>query len=180
MGVALFLTIDGVLGATVAAGHPGSIEVTSWSWGIANSGRGGSGRGAPSVRELILQMPTTAALPQLLGRCATGATAPTAVLTAQSPGADPHTWLRVTMTDVTVTRVATSGSAAEQRSDDEVALSFATVVVEHIGQEPDGSAGPTSGFSWNVRKHRPLNSGKDGKAKGAKAVRPKGSARFLE
>lgn len=201
MGVSLYLTVDGVTGASLEQHHEGAVECSTWSWGLTSDGNhfgGGRGSGKARLDELVLTMPTTGALPQLLALCATGRVARQAVLTATSGGPEPHTWLRVTLTDVAVTRVATAASTPEQRSDDEVHLGFRTVTLEHIAQAPDGSALPATVFAWDARRQRAIGDatselkagedhdpGHDGK-KGHKGkrnhpkVKAKGMARLLD
>ncbi len=189
MGVSLYLTVDGVVGSSLDEQHPQAIELTRWSWGLATDGHhlgGGQSAGKARIDELVVSMPTTAALPQLLGLCATGRHVGHAVLSATSGGQAGHTWLRVSLDDVVVTRVSTAASAPGQRSDDEVAFAFGAVTVDHIAQGADGSALPPTSFGWNVRKQRPLSgmpapepqvtTGKGKKGK----VKAKGMARLLD
>lgn len=188
MGVALSLTVDEVVGAGLDH-HPGAIELTGWSWGLSSDGHhfgGGQASGKARVEELVVTMPTTAALPQLLGLCASGRRVAGAMLIATSPGDPEHTWLRVTLADVVVTRVRTAASAPEQRSDDEVALAFGAVTVEHIAMGADGVALAPTTFGWNVRTQRPLDGTPTPErpsagAKGKKGkVKAKGMARLLD
>jgi type VI secretion system secreted protein Hcp len=159
MGVSLFLTVDGVTGASRAEHHGGSIECSSWSWGLTSDGHhfgGGQGAGKARLDEVVVSMPTTAALPQLLGLCASGRHASHAVLAATNGGDVDHTWLRVTLSDVAVSRVVTAASAAQQRSDDEAHLAFATITVEHIAHGPDGQPQPATVFAWDARRQRAI------------------------
>jgi type VI secretion system secreted protein Hcp len=171
MGVSLYLTVDGVTGASLAEHHAGSIECSSWSWGLTSDGHhfgGGQGAGKARLDEVVVSMPTTAALPQLLGLCASGRHASHAMLAATSGGDVDHTWLRVTLTDIAVSRVVTAASTPQQRSDDEVHLAFATISVEHIAQGPDGQAEAATVFAWDARRQRAIttaegaDSGDDG------------------
>lgn len=67
MSFNLFLTVSGVTGESVQRAHEGQIELSSWNLGVHNhamAGPGGGGKaGKAQWDELIVTMPTTAALP---------------------------------------------------------------------------------------------------------------------
>ncbi len=182
MGVSLYLTVDGVTGASLAEHHGGSIECSSWSWGLTSDGHhfgGGQGAGKARLDEVVVSMPTTAALPQLLGLCASGRHASHAVLAATNGGDVDHTWLRVTLSDVAVSRVVTAASAPQQRSDDAVHLAFATITVEHIAHDPDGQPQPATVFAWDARRQRAITAaeGADAGDEGDNTADPDGAGR---
>ncbi len=158
MSFNLFLTMSGVTGESVQRAHEGQIELSSWQLGVHNhalAGPGGGGRVSKSQwDELIVTMPTTAALPQLLGLCASGQRVAQAVLTAESVDEPRFVWLRLAMSDVVVTSVGTSASSPEDLADDEVALTFGSIVLEKFSQNHDGTSGSPVTFAWNVRKNR--------------------------
>lgn len=169
MGFSLFLSLDGVVGESTAIGHEGQIELSEWAFGLHNAGSGvGGGRvGKPVWDEVSVAMPTTAALPQLMSLCASGRATKTAVLSAVSEGDHPFTWLRLTLSNVLVTRVGSAASALDDRSDDEAGLSFGAITVEKWSQLPDGSVGAPVTFRWDVRVGRSLKG-----EIGVKAVKP--------
>lgn len=154
----LFLTLDGVNGESTAQGHEGAIDLDTWAFGLsssANAGGGGGGVGRALWDQIILTMPTTAALPQLMALCASARVVHRGVLTAQSGhGEAPFVWLRLTLGDVRVAHVASGASAPGDSSEDQVGLAFGTILVEKFSQAPDGSVGDPVAFGWDVRTNR--------------------------
>ena len=79
-----FLKLDGIEGESNDKTHKGEIEISSYSWGVANSGSfshgGGGGEGKATFQDLHFGMPMSKASPKLMSACATGKHIPSAVL----------------------------------------------------------------------------------------------------
>lgn len=84
-----YLVIAGTAGDSRARGHEGSIEIESWSFGVAQAEQRGAGSGRPVGRGTISDATFACrggrASPLLLQFCATGRQVAQAVLT-QQPG----------------------------------------------------------------------------------------------
>jgi type VI secretion system secreted protein Hcp len=82
-------------------------------------------------------------------------------------------WLRLTVSDVVVTSVGTAASSPDDLAEDEVALTFGSILLEKFSQNDDGTPGAPVTFAWSVRKNRaPKASGS--KASGSKASGSRG------
>src|SRR5262245_30655852 len=66
-----FLKIEGIEGESTDKTHPGEIEISSFSWGEANTG-GGSTGGTAVLQDFSFSMVTSKASPNLMLACATG------------------------------------------------------------------------------------------------------------
>ncbi len=109
----IFLEIEGVEGESTAAGHKGSIEVLSWSWGVsqtATGGGGGSG-GAVTAREktghVTLIKRIDKATPLLFKRVVDGTHIPRVVV--QLTREDGQTYLRYELKDVVISSIVHAG-----------------------------------------------------------------------
>ena len=84
-----YLVIAGTAGDSRARGHEGSIEIESWSFGVAQAEQRGAGSGRPAGRgpfsDATFACRGGRASPLLLQFCATGRQVAQAVLT-QQPG----------------------------------------------------------------------------------------------
>lgn len=180
----LFLALDGVAGESTARGHEGHVDLDTWAFGLSStvSGGGGGGAGRALWDQIILTMPTTAALPQLMALCAQGRTVRRGVLTAQSDGGDaPFVWLRLTLDAVRVTHVASGASASGDSSEDQVGLSFGAILVEKYSQAPDGTVGAPVSFGWDLQSGRRTRdagtANSENKVKATKAAKPAKAAK---
>lgn len=151
-----FLKIDSVPGESHDAHHPDEIEVTSYSWGEANSGSpvggggGGGGKaGKVDMREFHFSAVTSKASPKLTVLCANGKHLKTAVLTARRGGGAQQEFLKMTFTDVTISSYNISGTEPNVPTD-QVSLSFSKVQIDYKPQNANGSLGATVHGGWDV------------------------------
>lgn len=149
----IFLKIDGVDGESQDANHKDEIEVLNWGWNMTQSGAmhsgSGGGAGKAHVDDLEFQHELDRASPNLMRMCLTGKHIAKAVLTVRKAGGEPLDYLKLTMEDVLVTRVAPSISTEDaSRGSECVKLSFAKVTQEYkIQNQQGGSAGAvTAGY----------------------------------
>jgi type VI secretion system secreted protein Hcp len=115
----------------------------------------GGGSGKAQVGDLIFQHSVDRASPNLMKYCLTGKHIPEAKLTVRKAGGSPLEYLKLTMTDVIVTKVAPSGSAAGDAGLVEtVNLSFSKVKSEYTVQNQQGGSGGavTAGFDIKGNK----------------------------
>jgi type VI secretion system secreted protein Hcp len=125
----IFLKINGIDGESQDSSHKNEIEISNWSWNISqdsnmHAGSGG-GSGKATVEDLVFEHFIDRSSPNLMKYCLTGKHIDQAVLVARKAGGNPLEYLKLTMGDVIVTRVAPSGSSEDVRMREHVHLSFA-------------------------------------------------------
>src|SRR5579864_7378330 len=142
----IFLKIDGINGESLDESHKDEIEVLSWDWQILqessmHAGSGG-GAGKASVRDLTFEHAIDRASPNLMKYALTGKHVDQAVLVMRKAGGNPLEYLKLTMSDVIVTRVHPSGNSIDHAlSRETVSLSFARVKQEYVVQNAQGGSG---------------------------------------
>lgn len=147
-----FIKFDGVEGESTRKDHKGEIEVLSWNWGVtADSGParggGGAGPGKARVHEFRFVHRYDAASPRLAESAATGRHFKEGFLSVSRGGEKPTNALTVSMKDVVVTEV---GVVADQETvTEEVALQPSWIRFDYARQNPNGSPGETSSFTWD-------------------------------
>ena len=109
------LEIDGIKGESRDAKHPGTIEISSWSWGCSNPssvGGGGGGTGKVSFQDFHFSTNIGKASPQLLVACATGQHIKKAVLFVRKSGNDQQDYYKVTLEDCLISSFSQAGSSS--------------------------------------------------------------------
>lgn len=159
MAFDMSIKIGDVEGESVVNDHKGEIDVLSWGWGVTNSGSAhqgtGIGAGKANVQDLSFTKYVDKATPHLLLAACSGRHHPQAVLTVRKAGGErPVEYLRITLTDLLVSSVASGGSAGEDRLTENVALNFARVEVTYTPQDARGQVGKPVTMSWNVAENR--------------------------
>lgn len=156
MAIDTHIKFDGIEGESASKDHKGEIEVLSWSWGLSNPGprRGGGGGGAGKAapQDFTFTHLYDMASPVLARMVATGRHVKQAWLSARKSGEGQKDFLKVTMSDVTITSVHQSGSAdgiAEM-----VTASAGKIVFEYRQVGAKGSLGPPVSFDWNIVKNK--------------------------
>jgi type VI secretion system secreted protein Hcp len=156
MAVDYFLKLDGIPGESTDAKHKDEIDVLAFSWGVsqakATGSGGGGGAGKALFEDLLVVARTSKASPKLWLACASGQHVKSAVLTCRKPGKAPFEFLKITLTDVTITSYEIDGSD-EELPLDQVALAFAKVETVYTPQDPSGKAGPPVKAGWDVKKN---------------------------
>lgn len=154
--VAYFLKLDGIVGESTDAKHPGEIELLSFSWGeteaAAPVGAGGGGAGKVQIEDLHVVMKESKASPLLFLACASGQHLKQAVLTGRTPGKAPLEFLVIKLTDVMVSAYHTGGGTAAF-PDDQVSLNFAKIEFSFTAQKADGSPDVPVKAGWDVKRN---------------------------
>lgn len=157
--MAIFLKMDGVDGESTDDRHHGEIELSSWAFGVSNSGTthmggGGAGAGKASFTDVSVTKSVDAATPALLLAAASGKRVKTATVTARKAGADPFEYLTVVLVDVLVTGCSVGGDGEEPPTE-HVTLSFGKVQLSYHRQSPAGEGAPDAAnrFDWDVTKN---------------------------
>jgi type VI secretion system secreted protein Hcp len=148
-------TADGTIviqGESTDKTHPNEIEVTSFSWGEANTGgsSGGSGGGAgqTTLQDFSFAMATSKASPNLMLACATGKHLPQATLTLRRTGFE---FLKITLSDCLVSSYSLGGDNSMTSQDpnsphDSMSLNFVKIdflyTVQRTGETVDDSFNP--------------------------------------
>lgn len=142
MSVDMFLRIKGVEGESVDKVHAKEIDISSWSWGMSQSGtthvaRGG-GAGKVSVQDVTITKLVDKSTPNLIKACCNGKHFDEAVITVRKAGEKPLEYIILTMKDVLVTNVSEGGSGGEDRLSESITLNFAEFSYVYVPQKRDG------------------------------------------
>jgi len=148
-----FLKIDSVAGESHDAHHPDEIPLIAFSWGeVAGTppvaGGGGGATGKVKMSPFNFTSVTSKASPKLMLLCANGKHVKSAVLVARRSGPAAQEYLKITLTDVTVSSYQIGGSA--DGTIDEVSLAFAKVQVDYKPQNANGSLGAAVHGGWDL------------------------------
>ncbi|WP_322026838.1 Hcp family type VI secretion system effector [Burkholderia sp. BCC1977] len=155
----IFLKIEGINGESLDDKHKDEIEILNWDWEILqessmHSGSGG-GAGKATVRDLTFEHNIDRASPNLMKYALTGKHIDQAVLVMRKAGGNPLEYLKLTMSDVIVTRVKPSGSkAGEEKSRETVSLSFSKVKQEYVVQNAQGGSGGAVTASFDIKGNK--------------------------
>ncbi|HXV58556.1 MAG TPA: type VI secretion system tube protein Hcp [Gaiellaceae bacterium] len=157
MAVDSFLKLDGIPGESADAKHKGEIEVLAFSWGVSNQAEPGAGRGRAASKahfeDLLVVARTSKASPKLWLACASGQHVKSAVLVCRKAAAKaPLEFLKVTLSDVTITSYEIDGSD-EEAPLDQFALAFARAELEYVAQDATGKPQPSVKAGWDVKKN---------------------------
>jgi type VI secretion system secreted protein Hcp len=112
-----FLKLEGIKGESKDKINAGSIEISSFSWGVSQSagsvGGAGGSSGRASFQPMRFVAPTTSASAALMLACASGQRFPSGVLSENSPANDGTTSLAATyeLSDCVVSEYFVGGPA---------------------------------------------------------------------
>jgi type VI secretion system secreted protein Hcp len=154
----IFLKIAGIDGESMDVSHKSEIEVLSWGWlttqeSNMHAGSGG-GAGKATVGDLHFEHAFDRASPNLLKYCLTGKHIAEAKLTVRKAGGNPLEYLKITMTDVIVTKVEPIGNSSSEQIYEGVSLAFSMVSQEYIIQNQQGGSGGTITASFDIKGNK--------------------------
>jgi type VI secretion system secreted protein Hcp len=141
--VDMFLKIDGIEGESTDARHPGAIDVQGYSFDVTaptSTGGGGGGAGKVSMSDLSVMKRFDKASPKLMEACANGKHFPKAVLTCRKAGTEQHDFFTVTMSDVQISSLSSTGSSGDDVPTESLSLNFAKIEFRYRFQSADGTA----------------------------------------
>ena len=119
-----------------------------------HSGSGG-GAGKAQVQDLEFEHFVDRASPNLMKYCLTGKHIPEAKLTVRKAGGNPLEYLKITMTDVLVTKVAPNGSSIDEvKVREKISLSFAKVKQEYTVQNQQGGSGGAVTAGYDIKANK--------------------------
>ena len=156
MATDYFLKLDDVKGESADSKHKGEIDITSFSWGETQSGSplgGGHGTAKVTVQDLHFTHYIDKASPDLFKICATGKHIPNGVVTVRKAGDTPLEYLVITLNDILVSSMQTSGATSGDEVMETVSLNFSKFKVEYKEQQADGSGGPAVTYGWDVKQN---------------------------
>jgi type VI secretion system secreted protein Hcp len=160
MAVDFFLKLEGpdVEGESMDSAHADEIAVSSWSWGMNQSGTmhvaKGGGAGKVDVQDLSLGKRVDKATPNLMQHCCMGTQFETATLVCRKASGDGGQleYLTLVMKHVIITSVQGSGSEGGDDLFENVSLNFGEFTLTYVPQDNDGSALPEVGpIGWNMQ-----------------------------
>lgn len=141
----MFLKIEGIKGESSDAKHKDEIQIESFSWGVSNAGSqtsGGGGAGKATFKEFTVTKKTDRSSPPLMLSCATGVHFPKVEIKLRrtpTPGApDNDDYYVVTLQDVVVSSLDSSGNTADVAPVETLSLNFTKIEWKYLPQ--DGSA----------------------------------------
>ena len=153
-----FLKIDGIEGESKDTKHKGSIEISGWSWGAAQTGTsssgGGAGAGKVAMQDAHFSMSVSKASPKLMLACATGDHIKQAVLTCRKAGTDQQEYLKYTFSDVLVSSFQTNGASGGGTPTESLSLNFSKIEIEYKEQQHDGTLGGRIKTGWDVKANK--------------------------
>ncbi|GHT94873.1 hypothetical protein AGMMS49545_16840 [Betaproteobacteria bacterium] len=154
----IFLKISGIDGESQDASHKNEIELISWKWLVTqesnmHAGSGG-GAGKATVGDLYFEHALDRASPNLLKYCLTGKHISDVKLTVRKAGGNPLEYLKITMTDVIVTKVEPVGNSSSERIYEGVGLAFSKVSQEYVVQNQQGGSGGTITATFDIKLNK--------------------------
>ena len=153
-----FLKIEGVKGESQDDKHKDEIHVSSFSFGVTNSGTGGSnlgsGGGRSNVQDMHFTKVVDASSPNLFIGCATGKHFPNALVTVRRAGEKPQEYLTYKLTEVYISSITTSGHEGGGIAQESVSLNFSKVEVNYTPQNADGTPGAKNTKTYDVKANK--------------------------
>lgn len=148
------LALDGIPGESTDENYPRTIEIESFSLGVTmTSGTvvgGGGGAGKASFSDISFSKKLDKSSPLLYLNCAQGKHIPQAILHVRKSGDKPQEYYTITLTDVLISSVQTSGASGTDRPSESLSLNFTKIEFSYAAQRPDGSLETPVTSSWNL------------------------------
>ena len=160
MAVDFFLKVEGpdVEGESMDDQHADEIAISSWSWGMSQSGTmhvaKGGGAGKVNVQDISCTKLVDKATPNLMQHCCKGTQFETATLVCRKASGDGGQleYLTLVMKHVIITGVQSGGSGGDDNLFENVSLNFGEFSLTYVPQDNDGSALPEVGpIGWNMQ-----------------------------
>jgi type VI secretion system secreted protein Hcp len=163
-----FLKIDGIKGESQDKNHKDEIDVTSFSWGMAQQGTaskgGGMGAGKIAVTDMRIVKEVDAASPKLFDACFTGKHIPTAQITCRKAGGSAIEYWIVKFTDLLISSVhqrppelvgrpdtGAGESKAGLLPEEVITINYSAYEASYKGQQADGTASGAVTSKGNVK-----------------------------
>ncbi len=149
------LELEGIKGESRDDKHAGALELSSFSWGLSQTGvrggPGGGGAGKASFQDFHFTKRCDKSSPDLFIRCASGEHIKKAVFFGRKSGGDDNfEYLKITLEDCLVSSYQIGGSAGSDVPTDQFSLNYTKVEFEYDYRDADGSVKAVK-FGWNVK-----------------------------
>lgn len=149
----IILKIEGVKGESRDDTYKGEIDISSWSWGMTNTGQAhlgeGSGHGLAKVQDIHFTKIIDKSSSKLMQHCCSGKHFPKATLIQRRSGGDKLVeFLKIEFEQVLVSSYQT-GSHGDSPTDS-FSLNFAKYTATYKLQNADGSVGETVDAGYNI------------------------------
>jgi type VI secretion system secreted protein Hcp len=149
-----FLKMDGVPGESNDKFHKDEIEISSFSWGLTQTGSfdhgGGGGAGKAVFQDLHFASSISKASPLLAKSCATGEHIKEATLTVRKGGDKGFEFMKIKLTDVIISSYQNGGSVGDDRPSDQFGLNFAKIQFDYTVER----TGETTEFVFDQRLNK--------------------------
>ncbi len=156
MAVDFFLKLADIKGESIVAGHTDDIQIMSFSWGASQttsvSGSGGSGAGRANLADLSIMKNYDASSVPLFKALLKGTHIATGVLTASKAGGDGKPFIQLSMTELFVTSVQTSGSSEVPM--ESVSFSYNTIKSEYFKQDDKGILKASGDVTYDLKANK--------------------------
>lgn len=160
-----FLKIDGIKGESQDTAHKDEIDVTSFSWGMAQQGTaakgGGMGAGKVAVHDITVTKQVDMASPKLFDACATGKHIASAQITCRKAGGSAIEYWTIKLTDILISSIhqvpppapttTTPNSTGSLLHDEVLTINYSAYEASYKGQQKDGTAGGAVTSKFNVK-----------------------------
>jgi type VI secretion system secreted protein Hcp len=145
----IFLDIPGIPGESTAVGHVGSIEVSSWSWGVTQTLTTVAGsvvvRG-PLTGTVTIVKQIDKATPLLLTKCNAGQTIPS--ITVQLVRYDGQTYMRYDLKNVLITAITHGDVNGDGTPDEKISLDLNGGTLTYTQFDATGKPVGQSSAQW--------------------------------
>lgn len=159
MAIDMFLDLGGaVKGESVDKQYSGKIDISSYHWGLSQSGTfhqgTGGGAGKVSVKDIQVEKLVDSATPVLMNYSAQGKHFDTGkLIVRKAGGSSPVEYVVIELKNVLISSVDHMGQHGDDRLRELVTLNFAQVKFTYTPQNSDGSKGAAIDFKWDVAKN---------------------------
>ena len=156
-----YLKLDSIDGESSDDKHKGEIELLSFTLGgqhsgTGASGSGGSGTGRVQVHDMVVTKKTDKASPKLFLAFTSHQHIKKAELSCRKAGGKQDDYLKITLSDVVVTRYNKTGASGGPHviPTEQISLNFAKIEKEYKEQKQDGSLGGAVKAGWDVKANK--------------------------
>lgn len=158
MAVDYYLKLDGIKGESQDKDHKDEIDVSSWSWGLTQSGTThlgtGSGAGKANIQDLSLTKLADKSTAPLVQYCTTGKHIASGTLSCYKAAGDSRVkFFELQLKKILVSSYSTGGVSEGEQQTENCSLNFGEFKCIYTQQAADGSAGPSSEFGWDIASH---------------------------